>query len=47
MNRGQRLAFTSAGELTELLERSGLDTTVEPAAQGTPLANVLLVGARR
>jgi uncharacterized protein (DUF2062 family)/2-polyprenyl-3-methyl-5-hydroxy-6-metoxy-1,4-benzoquinol methylase len=47
MNRGARLAFTSAGELAEMLERSGLDTSVAAAAQGTPLANVLLVGARR
>jgi SAM-dependent methyltransferase len=45
-NWRQRFAFRAAGEWTELLERLGLKVESRGAADGTPFANVLLVGRR-
>lgn len=39
---GRRFRYRSTSEWTGLLERHGLETRVEPMAQGTPFANVLI-----
>lgn len=46
VNRAAQFAFASAADLVAMLERAGLRTEVAPGAQGTPLANVLLIGKK-
>jgi 2-polyprenyl-3-methyl-5-hydroxy-6-metoxy-1,4-benzoquinol methylase len=46
VNRAAQFAFASADDLCAMLERAGLRTEVAPAAEGTPLANVLLIGKK-
>lgn len=45
-NRGARVRFRPAGELTALLEREGLSCQVVPAWGKTPFSNVLVVASR-
>ena len=42
----QRFHYRSAAEWRALLERQGLTVTIEGLAEGTPYANVLIVGRR-
>ena len=44
--RGKGLHFRAAADLMRVLEASGLSCSVEPMWQGTPFANVLIVGRR-
>lgn len=46
-NRGAQLAFRPAHELVSVLTGCGLDCEVRPAAEGTPLANVLIIAQHR
>jgi len=43
----QRFHYRTLAEWRDLLERNGLAATAEPMAQGTPYANVLVVGRKR
>jgi uncharacterized protein (DUF2062 family)/SAM-dependent methyltransferase len=42
----QSFHFRTSGEWASLLTREGLDVSVQPLAEGTPFANVLLRGVR-
>lgn len=45
-NRGKGLHFRTAADFARVLEACGLSCSVEPMWQGTPFANVLIVGRR-
>jgi hypothetical protein len=42
----QSFHFRTSGEWASLLTREGLDVSVQPLAEGTPFANVLVRGVR-
>jgi SAM-dependent methyltransferase len=45
-NWRQRFAFRTHAEWTDLLRRFGLRVEAQPAGQGTPFANLLVIGRR-
>jgi len=45
-NRGERVKFRAATEITALLEAAGLVVEVRPAWDKTPFSNVLFVARR-
>lgn len=45
-NRGERVKFRAARELTAVMERAGLEVEVRPAWGKTPFSNVLFIGRR-
>jgi len=45
-NRGERVRFRPAREISALLEREGMRVEIEPAWGKTPFSNVLIVGTR-
>ncbi|MBL8741516.1 MAG: DUF2062 domain-containing protein, partial [Myxococcales bacterium] len=45
-NRGERVKFRRAQDLTAVMERAGLEVEVRPAWGKTPFSNVLFIGRR-